>query len=300
MTGLTLIKRAIAFCLVGLLLTACGGSGEGGGSSGGGDDGGDDTPATVTSGLVYQLDAAKYDGTTFPATGCASLTWTELISAFTGTLTGFSGCGSTSGWNGDGTSSDPYRLILDGTDDRVALGTGTIGTAVNGAGAVTVDLWVRYTSLESGKYDNNLLYVSIDGTKAGLWINFRGDGANSGKILIAGRSQTSDSFLEKSGTTTFSSGTWIHLAGVFNIGSDELNLGYDGSLETPSSVSFGAATYTQGTATAGDSLTYYNAANDYLNGEIAYLGVYNRELTESELSQNCNALKSRFNGHTCN
>ncbi|MCB0405568.1 MAG: LamG domain-containing protein [Bdellovibrionales bacterium] len=285
----------ILMCAFALLLARCGSNG--GGSGGGG---GDTTPTTVTSGLVYQLDAATYDGSAFPATGCATLTWTDLISALTGTLTGFAGCGSTSGWNGTGATADPYRLVLDGTNDRVDLGTGTLGTKLAGASAVTIDFWVRYSTLESGKYDNNLIYVSVDGAKAGLWINFRGDGANAGKLLIAGRSQTTDSFLEKTGASSFASGTWIHLTGIFNFGSGELNLAYDGSLETASSVGFTAATYTQGTATASDSLTYYNAATDYLNGDIAYVGVYNRELSPAEISQNCTALKDRFPSHTCN
>ncbi|MCB9255203.1 MAG: LamG domain-containing protein [Bdellovibrionaceae bacterium] len=292
-------KRIVAICLLALELAACGGGG-GGGSSGGGNDNGDPTPTTVTSGLVYQLDASKYDGSTFPATGCATLSWTDLIGALTGTLTGFSGCGATSGWNGDGSSTSPYRLVLDGTDDYVSLGTNTIGNKSNGASAVTIDFWVRYTSLESGKYDNNIFFVSVDGTKAGLWMNFRGDGANAGKVLIAARSKTSDAFLEATSTTSVSAATWTHLVGLFDFADGTLNLAFDGTVESASSLAFGSTTYTQATATVPDTLTYTNAANDFLNGEIAYFGVYNRELSSTEISQNCNALKDRFSGHSCN
>jgi hypothetical protein len=36
------------------------------------------------------------------------------------------------------------------------------------------------------------------------------------------------------------------------------------------------------------------------NGEIAYIAVYNKILSNDEISQNCNAQKSRFQGATCN
>jgi hypothetical protein len=62
------------------------------------------------------------------------------------------------------------------------------------------------------------------------------------------------------------------------------------------SVSYGSAN--TGTWSASDTISLGGRTDDgsqFMNGNISQVSIYNRALTASEVQQNYNALKSRFN-----
>ena len=266
----------------------------------------------VTNGLVLNLDAANAKQGLRPfANGCAStdLNWFDLSSfALTGVLTSFASCVASCGWVGDGTTTvsgitGPFRMTFDGTNDYVNIGFGAIGPYLSGKSGQTIAGWIRYTSLDSGQYDN-VIYTARVGaaTNSNGWINIRGDGANAGKILLGGRSLAGDTFQEVTGTQTLSAGSWYYVAGTIDYANQSLTISVNGALVSTYSATFGSLTYAHsGTPTQPDTLSSSNFVATYpLQGDIAQLAVYSRVLSNSELQQNCNALKSRFSNATCN
>ncbi len=75
-----------------------------------------------------------------PVPGAAS-PWVDLALDRDLTLTNFSAT-ATSGWQGNGTVANPYRLLFDGVNDRVTLAAGAIPELQSPA-AATVAMWIR-------------------------------------------------------------------------------------------------------------------------------------------------------------
>jgi hypothetical protein len=261
---------------------------------------------TVTANLLVNLDAANASQGLRPFTnGCfaTDLSWFDLSSSsLTGTLTNFASCSSTSGWYGSGTTSSPYRLAFDGTNDYVNLGTGQIGTLGNGASGFTVNAWIRYAALDSGALDN-VVYVSRLGnsTLSNIYLNIRGDGVNVGKISLGARSQAADTYQSLDSTQALTANTWYYVTGVINYTTANISLYVNGALSNTGSATFGSTTYVHsGTPTQPDSVSSTNYVATYpYQGDLAALSVYNSALSASQIYQNCQALVGRFSGVSC-
>jgi hypothetical protein len=97
-------------------------------------------------------------------------------------------------------------------------------------------------------------------------------------------------YKEAKGTTSLATGTWYHLIAVFESNTSK-KIYLNGNLE---------ATITDSTTfpTGIDNLNIgrygRSTPGGYTNGQIAYVMVYNKALTANEVTQNYNALKSRF------
>lgn len=89
--------------------------------------------------VVVDLDARRRDGTNPPVVPGAGGPWIDGVAAIPATLVNFSGDAS-SGWQGDGTGRDPYRLQFDGVDDVVTVPAGAVAALQGGADA-TIELW---------------------------------------------------------------------------------------------------------------------------------------------------------------
>jgi len=233
----------------------------------------------VTNGLVFNLDAVNGDGLRYPGSGCSFTKWLDLsASGLTGTLTSFSSCGATSGWNGDGTSTvsgtaGPYRLTLDGTDDYLVLGNASTIQIANGS----IAAWVKTSSPGSG--------IRSVLTKASAFSLFLLDG----KLAVYDWS----SGVTRDSGVNVADGAWHYLVVTFQSGvTNGTKLYEDGSLKM---------TTTMTITSQGSNLQLgSNGGSQYLNGEIAAASLYTSILSASEISQNCNALKARFSGATCN
>lgn len=275
----------------------------------------------VASGRTFWIDAFDADRAGNPGTkGCATAgaaTWKDLgTSAFTGTLAGFSAtrCGGTSGWNGDGTPGNPFRLTFDGVDDHVSFG------AVNTLPKQTLIAWIRTsgpgtkarTSLGNDGL-TNVMPIFSKGTAEGesddIDINYFVGVASTGELAWdyekAGAGNPNNASL--SGTTVLAAGTWYMVALTFDSTASQRIIYLDAKQEATQAASAAPASASSGLLIVGGSRLTSDTTNTCpgntgcgrFQGDIAIVQTYNRALSKSEIEQNCHSASSTFGMLTC-
>jgi hypothetical protein len=222
----------------------------------------------VTQGLVLDLDAAIKGS--YPGTGT---TWTDVSNnGNNGTLI-----------NGPTFSSADYgSIVFDGTNDVVNCGNSTNITSITNQ--VTFGGFVRFTAF--GTYRR---FIFKDNGIQGVIELFYNVASNRFSIEI----------VTSGGRTTCSSTTIPVLNQIYNlIGT------YDGSnikiyvnsvLETTVSKT---GNIDQGSPSGalflGNTSGFSNPSDFYLAGNIYNVQIYNRALSQAEITQNFNALRGRY------
>ena len=214
----------------------------------------DPIPPIVTNGLVLYLDAANYQS--YPRSGT---TWTDLSSqSNNGTLVNSVGYSIDNG----GT------LTFNGSNTRVS-------TDFKPSGARSYFVWVKYnktTSLPNG--------YSLTGTQQQNAYNYLGiqnGGAFYYYIGTVGGTISS---------TVLSPNIWYQQGLV--LFSDGSRKAYLNGIEI-----FSGTGGVGGTATAEFSVGCVNQ-NHWVDGNISVVTQYNRELSQAEITQNFNALRTRY------
>jgi hypothetical protein len=218
-------------------------------------------PLGVRDGLVLYLDAAN--ARSYPRSGT---TWFDRSgNGNNGTLV-----------NGVGYSGDNFgSLSFDGTNDVVNSTTSIIDRA--DGQEITVSCWIK-PSRTSGQYSvfctnrsddtgiyNWIFYQHItDGA-----IAFHGDAQNKSSYV-----PTTNVWINVTNTVTASGVSTLYVNGV----STYTVTGYTYGNGTPSRLGIGADPGSQ----------------EAFQGNIAQASIYNRALTAAEVSQNYNALRSRY------
>lgn len=219
------------------------------------------TPPIVTNGLVLHLDAAN---TLSYQSG--STTWNDL-----------------SGNKNNGTlingptfnSSNGGSLVFDGVNDYASINTSV------GSGNFTFNIWLRRQSTSTqpefvfGRY--------ADSTARGCMF-FILNNILSFSIAAAASFDTTISM-----TSPVTGSSWTNIVASANRTSNVL-LYRDGLLDKQANIS----------AQQGNipTLSFIGSANGniwFLNANLGIVQVYNRALTPTEVLQNYNATKSRFN-----
>ena len=212
-------------------------------------------PRTITDGLVLCLDAANPKS--YPGSGT---TWTDLSGrGNTGTLEG-------AGYN----SANGGSLTFDGTDDEVICTN-------NASVQITVGTISAWFNANTGNTGVNGIIAKQSAWGLFVWDNTLraydwGNGVDRNTGITVGNS------------------TWNYAAMTFT--------------ETVGTPSNNAIIYLNGSAVLTTTVKHQNhgvtvqvgdanAAQNF-GGNIAQASVYNRVLTASEVSQNYNALKSRY------
>lgn len=234
----------------------------------------------VTDGLVLNLDAAQGNGTSFPGAGCGVTSFTDISgSGLSGALTGFSSCGGSSGWLGDGTTGDPYRLKFDGTDDYVQLAN----TGVLNPTSITLEAWVKLA---------DTVNRPIIHKWGGGW-GYTLEIYNTRPTIVINSVATGVQYPHAAPVAT--TGQWMHLVGTYDAaGTGALQIYLNGAHQH--------GVHTTGNINADTGVLRVGARSDgpgEFNDSIAKIAIYNRPLTQAEISRNCNALKARFSGVTC-
>jgi hypothetical protein len=221
-------------------------------------------PYIVTNGLVLALDAA--DRNSYVS---GSTTWTDLSgNTNSGSLINGPTFNSGSGGN----------IVFDGTNDYVALGTFT------GLGSTnrTINMWFRVTSLPASV--GRIITFPADDTSTDtptFTLAISSAGALSGGLGGSPYNGYSNSI-------SYVLGTWVNICAT--ISSNTVTFYKD-------TISQGSFTNTGTVAT--NPIGYlgrYNANySQYFTGNIASTQIYNRALSATEILQNYNATKSRFN-----
>jgi hypothetical protein len=217
-------------------------------------------PSIVTNGLILNLDAANIKS--YPGSGT---TWTDLSgNANNGTLT----LGPTFSKDGGGS------IVFDGTNSYVNCGT---SNSINSTSNLTIDVWVNSNSITT----EQMILANAVFLSAGITFEiyqskptFAVNPANEWSPTLA----------------TLLSNVWYNL--VVTLNNKIVTYYINGVLDV-------TRTYTS-TLTLSSSSTsignWQNYTTKYpFNGKIPSVKYYNRALTASEVLQNYNALKSRFN-----
>ena len=219
-------------------------------------------PSIVTDGLVLALDAANHKS--YPGSGT---TWYDLSSSKnTYTLTN-----SPTFDSGNGGS-----IVFDGADDYAT------SSAPLSAGASTYSIeacWKAHSLKTQVIWEQNSSTL-ITGKRVCMILLSNGKGGFNG--------QSADFH----SSVPYSINTWYHwvITVDTNLGSNQIKIYVDGSFyvqgNPSSTLNAGADEATVGHKIPADS--------EEFDGNIALIRVYNKVLSATEITQNYNALKSRF------
>jgi len=224
----------------------------------------------VTDGLILY-----YDGANPQCYVSGDTTSNDLsITQSTGTLTN----GVTYDTDNNGS------WVFDGIDDYIEISDNEIFNDIEYNKPFTFSIWTTPTTLSGVKI---LLGKRNGATGKGLYLGFNNNTLRWGMVTLPFASYTINT------TTTYSINNLYHIVGTFD-GSDATGLNiYVNKILQSSTIDFNnpmgtILTTTPVTIGAGN-------AEFYSTGEIYSAKIYNRELTQEEITQNYNAMKSRFN-----
>jgi hypothetical protein len=117
----------------------------------------------------------------------------------------------------------------------------------------------------------------VGGASFGMYL---GTSGVFGQIYVAGAYYTNTSY-------TLPTGTWCHATFTWTSGGT-VKLYINGVYQSQTAVATGAISYT-----GNIQLGYYTGVL-YLNGNVSHAQIYKRQLTDSEVLQNFNALRGRY------
>jgi len=216
------------------------------------------SPSLVLPGLSLCLDAANPKS--YPGSGT---TWTDLSgNGNNGTLV------NGVGYNGSNLGS----LSFDQIDDRVNLGNVPLSTS-----SLSVSAWI-YDTDTSGGYRDLV-------TKAGHFkfrIDNNAEGGNLSCFVWIGGSP------EPRRSTSWTKNVWTNVAFTWNTNGN-FRLFTNGILRASSTTRTGTLNTTTNDFTIGSDRT-----SQFWKGNISNVLVYDITLTDAEIQQNFNALRSRF------
>jgi hypothetical protein len=214
----------------------------------------------VTDGLVLSVDASN------------------IVSYESGSTTAYPLTSSVNGTLINGTSFNPNfggYWVFDGIDDYITWGDNFDLTTTNISGFV----WGWANSLNS-------FLPWIDKLGGNGNYRFHADGVGR---LIFGIRNTANTYEQMITTNLITTNTWYYLGFTFNNSTKEGKIYLNGQLQLSNTF----------TIDRGDTFTPlqtgYQANNlGTLNGRVATLSLYNKQLSDQEVSQNFNAQRSRF------
>lgn len=222
-------------------------------------------PATVTSGLVLELDAGNIKS--YPTTGT---TWFDKSgNARNGTLT-----------NGPTFNTGSLgSIVFDGVDDYVTISTFSIPT-----GSFSCESFFQWSNLGTSR--GTIFSLNYDYPNTGYLIRQRDD--SSGKFVIWSDYGSESGVFS---TAALTINTWNHVVVVQLNGTCSIYINgvLDSSQALPNPVLSQSYPILLGVrAPSGPS------AGAYLPGRIGISKIYNRALSASEVQQNFNATRARF------
>ena len=231
-------------------------------------------PPIITNGLIMHLEA----GNPLSYTGSGT-TWVDMSNnSRNGTLI-----------NGVGySSSNGGVLTFDGVNDYVSLAS--MNSALVNKTSFTYDTWFKCNNTSTAALKTLFSFGSNP--------NYSNDilfGVTSNTILMQVNNGA-----DASSTFTFTSTGWNNLSIIYDGtqtgNANRLKAYVNGVLMT---VSFGSYIVPSSTSSVNQSNSAIGAYStgpfdNFFNGNIASSKLYNRSLSESEVTQNFNATKSRF------
>ena len=248
----------------------------------------------ITHGLVAHMDPANADGMKFPgvaAADCSDLAVPEDISThrLTFGLGAMDNCGAgNEGWQGTGTSGDPYRFHLSGnsTEDRI-----TLAHDVNlESYGITYSIWFKSNGSwgTDGGSSNDTCALLHKASSTGSYDGFSvGIHPNTGQLIYYVKDASSQSTI--SGSTDILDNKWHHIAIKYSRNPGTFEIYLDGAIE--------ASGTNDKTFNPSEDLVIGAADHTWweeCQGDVGSVMVYNRQLGPDQIKQNCNAQEGRY------
>ena len=235
----------------------------------------------VTDGLVFCMDPANKQS--YPRTGTTA---TDIINNIAGTLTGAGGSNNTPQWE----NTNGGVFDFDGTDDYIDFGDPSILSFGNSStdSAFSISQWWYMDSAASFR---GVQKFANSGENGEYRINTVGSGILKFSLMDSNLSNRIG--LQSSSNLNAYQSTWINIVGTYsgNSSSSGLKVYLNSSILSTSNDNAGSYTAMHDTS---EPFKIGRLSSAYANGKIACTQIYNKELSASEVSQNYNALKSRF------
>ena len=217
----------------------------------------------ITDGLVLYLDAAN--PSSYPGSGT---TWYDLVSTInSGSLTN----GPTYDFNNLGS------ILFDGSNDYVNLGIDPIGK-LNSFTELTFTFWFKPISPVVTQAGNIFNWGDNSGIRARVSTTSKLEALERGatNTITGATTLTMNIWYQGAFTLSTTSGCTLYLNGIQDA--------YSSTNYTPS---IGSSTLLLGIRT--------DLVNEVYKGNIASFFIYKKKLSSTEIQQNYNALKARFN-----
>jgi len=218
------------------------------------------SPKIVTDGLVLALDAGNVKS--YPGSGT---TWYDKSgNGNNGTLT-------------NGPTFASGSIVFDGVDDYVTCGN---PASLQITGSITLSTWINTPALFSSQ---NYPPFIIKGVNISYML-YGNSVTNQVRIRIG--SNISANVLDS--IATFSINTWYNIIGTYDGSAMKIYVNgvFDSQKSLIGTIPTGSNNVYLGFNPIGEAIAY--------NGKISSTQIYNRALTQAEITQNFNALKSRF------
>jgi hypothetical protein len=224
------------------------------------------SPKIVTDGLVLALDAGNIKSYV-----SGSTTWFDK--------SGFSNNGTLT--NGPTfNSANGGSIVFDGADDviRVTQQSGLTPSYF------TTESWIKLNTSQASR----IFIATFSESQSGIAMGINDGVSNNVKFFTSGNGSTGYDHLYQIGT--LNNNQWYHVVCTYD-GIQKI-LYINGQLNTLKS-------YTQAIGYTGNDFTVGGLDLDgsiiqSLNGSISLAKMYNRALTQAEITQNFNALRGRF------
>ena len=217
----------------------------------------------VTDGLVFAVDAANYES--YPGSGT---TWTDLASTSNGTLINGPTFDSTNGGS----------IGFDGSDDYVSF-SGFTSVASTG----TISQWFKPAISWSNAQPSQAMRLS------GVHRNWEFGRTNTATAPGGFSFDLGQAVSLETAQRTWSNTLWYNMVVTWDTSTNTSKVYIGGTLDNSGNAtnSTSTGTFEIARSPGGTSQLWY--------GNIASVKYYNRVLTADEITQNYNALKSRFN-----
>jgi hypothetical protein len=174
-----------------------------------------------------------------------------------------------------------------------------VGQFLSGLGAISVACWSHHDTLQTTAASGNQILLQVynsNNVSAFRFAIANSTAGNPVKVLLGGRSTLADGFQVTIGTTTVTTGSWVHAGGVLDIAGDNIRVYYNGAQEASTAVTFGATTYTNTVPTLQqDSIGFARTAvgppygpiatDQQVDGRIQELAVWNVDIATEGFRQ---------------
>lgn len=252
-------------------------------------------PINISGSVVTSREVREYEYNSIVKRDIALHLDSGIFNTVTGTTWfDFSGNGN----NGTLTNGPTFNtsnggsIVLDGSNDYVALGT---PTTLNILGNITILAWVKLTSFPVTSSLATIYEKGYNGTSEQTFFRVNTNGLNITMLQVGTFNNTGGEKLTSLSLTGSSAnlvelGEWVHLTGQYDTTTWKLFV--NGNLESSTVTNQGP--YTSTSVSSIGAAFISSGFERFLTGNVANIAIHNTALTSDEILHNYNLSKHKF------